>query len=149
MSNQFDDDYATCKKCYVSLLIYPNDYSILDITQGMNIQPKQSFQKGDIRITSRGIKKTHQNSLWLLSSEDFVNSLDIRRHLGWLLNELKPSKNYLLHLQKDEKIQMYVKGIWWSKFGDGGPMIWPEHMALLAEMNLELGFEISFFGEDK
>ncbi|UXM95623.1 DUF4279 domain-containing protein [Bartonella sp. HY329] len=94
-------------------------------------------------------KKTHENSLWELSSENFVNSLDIRRHLDWLLNELKPSKNYLLHLQRDEKIQMYVKGIWWSKYGDGGPMIWPEHMALLAEMNLELGFEISFFGKDE
>lgn len=148
MSNQFDDDYATCEKCYVSLLIYPNDFLVLDITQGMNIQPKRSFQKGDIWITSRGIKKIHENSLWELSSENFVNSLDIRRHLDWLLNELKPSKNYLLHLQRDEKIQMYVKGIWWSKYGDGGPMIWPKHMALLAEMNLELGFEISFFGKD-
>ena len=36
---------------------------------------------------------------------------------------------------------MSVNCIWWSR-GTGGPTIWPEQMAVLAKLNLELSFDI-------
>jgi hypothetical protein len=43
---------------------------------------------------------------------------------------------------------MTVQRIWWSATGQGGPTLWPEQMRLLAELNLECSFDVSFFGDE-
>ena len=52
-------------------------------------------------------------------------------------------------LQEMEGVRMGVDCIWWSAYGDGGPTLWPEQMHLLADLNLECSFSVSFFGDDE
>jgi hypothetical protein len=118
------------------------------VTSHLGIEPTKSQKKGEVKRSSRGFERTIKKGGWFLSSEDHVDSKDIRRHLDWLLARLLPVKDQLLSLQATEGIIMSVNCIWWSAFAEGGPTLWPEQMRLLADLNLECGFDIAFFGED-
>jgi len=85
---------------------------------------------------------------WFLSSEGKISSMDLRRHLDWLLDKLDPTADRLKDIQRQPGVQMAVGCVWWSARGQGGPTLWPEQMGRLANLNLECGFDIAFFGED-
>lgn len=85
---------------------------------------------------------------WFLSSEDYVKSLDVRRHLDWLLMRLTPKREELLSIQHEPGMRMAVICVWHSRSGTGGPVLWPEQMSQLADLNLECGFDIYFFEDD-
>lgn len=144
-----NDNYETCERTCAKLRIYGNDLDPSAITKLLGIQPSDSQKKGETRKNSYDRILVFKIGGWFLSSEDHVQSKDVRRHLDWILNQLVPKKEQLLQLQETIGITMDVNCIWWSAFGDGGPTLWPEQMGLLAELNLECGFEIAFYGEDE
>jgi hypothetical protein len=43
---------------------------------------------------------------------------------------------------------MNVNCVWWSRYGDGGPTLWPEQMLRLAQLNLECSFEFAYYEDD-
>jgi hypothetical protein len=43
---------------------------------------------------------------------------------------------------------MQISCAWWSANGDGGPVLWPSQMAKMAELGVECGFELAFYGDD-
>ena len=94
-----------------------------------------------------GLVRTVPRSGWFLSSEDNVISQDLRDHLNWLLGQLLPVGAAIAELQVLPGLQMNVNCIWWSKAGSGGPVLWPEQMQGLTELNLECSFECSFYGD--
>jgi hypothetical protein len=143
-----DDAYETCERTLATLRIGGEELDPTFVTSHLGIQPTKSQKKGEIKTNSRGFERTIKKGGWFLSSEDHVNSKDIRRHLDWLLTRLAPVKDQLRALQEIEGITMDVNCIWWSA-GDGGPTLWPEQMRLLAELNLECGFYISFYGDEE
>jgi hypothetical protein len=75
-------------------------------------------------------------NVFFLSSEGAVASLDMRDHLDWFLTTLLLRKDQLLALQAQDGVVATGRCIWWSR-GQGGPTLWPEQMARLAELNLE------------
>ena len=83
-----------------------------------------------------------------ISSESFVESRDLRRHLDWLLDKVEPGSDGLNVLQQRPGVRMCVHCIWWSRHRGGGPTLWPEHMRRLAALNLECSFDIQYYGED-
>jgi hypothetical protein len=87
-------------------------------------------------------------NVWLLDSEKFVTSKDLRRHLDWIIATVYPSKTGLLQLQDRPDVKMDVSCVWWSRYGDGGPALWPEQMSALAELNLEISIAYSFYGTE-
>jgi hypothetical protein len=86
---------------------------------------------------------------WFLSSEDKVASKDVRRHLDWLLDLIWPARLPLADLQQTSGVKIDVNCVWWSASGHGGPTLWPEQMGRLAELGLECGFDVYFFGEEE
>ena len=46
-------------------------------------------------------------------------------------------------------VKMHVMCIWWSKYGEDVPTLWPEQMTGLATLDLECAFELLFFGSRK
>ena len=74
-------------------------------------------------------------------------SLDVRRHLDWLLDKIEPSGHQIRKLQAREDVRMGIKCVWWSAAGHGGPALDPSHMRRMAALNLEISFDIYFFGD--
>jgi hypothetical protein len=144
----YDDDYGTCLETRATLLVYPKERHPDEITQLIGIEPTRCNVKGEEIINSIGRKRVTQNNGWFLSSEGRVDSLDVRRHLDWLIAQLAPKVDILVEIQNIQGIKMAVVCAWYSRSGHGGPTIWPEQMEALARLNLELSFDVYFLPDE-
>jgi hypothetical protein len=116
----------------------------------MNLIPTDSLTQTKKLRAKEPISRSQPKWLgvWLLSSEFAVESKDLRHHLDWLLNAVIPSEKSLREIQEFQSTKMAISCFWWSNYGDGGPAIWPEQMAMLHRLNLELNISFSYFGDD-
>lgn len=144
----YDDSYPTCERTCVELRIYPGSMNPDCITQRLKINPSLILRKGERKINSLGRERIVKLNGWFLSTEGRVFSLDLRRHLDWLLDKIEPRAAELRDLQHLANVQMSLDCIWWSAHGQGGPTLWPEHMRRIAALDLECGFDIAFFGDE-
>ncbi len=142
---KINDNYPTCERTSVELRVYPGEMAPLHVTEQLQIPATTMFTKGESKTNSIGRTRIVKKNVWILSSEESVVSKDCRRHLCWLLDLLEPVQEKLCELQRSADLTMYVSCVWWSAHGDGGPTLSPDQMARLAALNLELGFEISFY----
>jgi len=145
----YDDEYPTCEFTYAELRVYPDKLDPISITRYLGVTPTSTVTKGERSINSLGRERIAKRNGWFLSSEGHVSSKDVRRHLDWLLDKLEPISNRLKELQEQPEVKMSIECIWWSAYGQGGPTLWPEQMKRMAEMNLECGFDVSFFGGEE
>lgn len=141
-------DYPTCDECYVKLLIYPDALHPDEVSQILNLEPTKKNIIGTKITNSRGRVREITIAGWFLSSENYVNSKDLRDHLDWLLNKIEPSSKALKQLQGYSNMIMGIDCVWRSLAGHGGPVLWPEQMQRMSELNLECGFDIYFVGEE-
>lgn len=111
----------------------------------LGIQPTKAYNAGERVFSPSGRRsRIAPRSVWKLESEQFVESKDLRHHLDWLLNILRAHSEGLKRVQALPGVTMVVKCRWYSAVGHGGPALWPKQMAVLAELDLELAFEIQF-----
>ncbi|MBC9132008.1 DUF4279 domain-containing protein [Frischella sp. Ac48] len=141
-------EYPSCDECYAALLIYPNDIHPDKITELLKIEPTQKNIIGTKSINRIGRIKEIKTSGWFLSSKDYVISRDLREHLDWLLNKIAPCKEPLEKLQTNKNVTMGIDCVWRSLAGHGGPVIWPEQMKIMCELNLECSFDIYFVNDE-
>jgi hypothetical protein len=145
----YDDEYGTCAETRVALLIYPsNNVPVAEITSRLKIEPTATSVAGEEKASQSGRKRIAKSSRWELSSEGHVRSLDVRRHLDWLLARLTSREEILAELQNTAGVRMSVNCVWYSRVGHGGPTLWPEQMRGLAELNLECSFDIYFLPDE-
>ncbi len=145
-----DDDYQTCERTCAVLRVYPGAMSPSEVTNVLGVQPTDSVVAGQRgKENSLGLARTGKINAWLLSSEAAVHSRDLRHHLDWLLDAVEAAAAELKSLQAQPGVRMSVNCIWWSRYGDGGPAIWPEQMARLAQLNLECSFEFSNYSTEE
>jgi hypothetical protein len=140
-----DDSYPTCERTCAQLLIYPGNIDPRIVTQRLGVEPTSIQRAGETIRNSLGRERTVPMNGWFLSSEGKSGSLDLRRHLDWLLERLTPHREALAALQGISGMKMSVNCIWWSAQGQGGPTLWPEQMSALAELGLECSFDIGFY----
>jgi hypothetical protein len=137
----YNAGYETCERTCAELRIYPGDLDPRTVSARLSLGPTTVRAAAE---TGRRIRPSH----WALSSELHVDSMDTRNHLDWLLARLLPVRDAILELQREPSVRMTVWCVWWSKFAQGGPTLWPEQMGPLAELNLECTFDVSFYGDD-
>jgi hypothetical protein len=78
---------------------------------------------------------------WFLSSEDSVESGDIRRHIDWILEQIADKSDVFVAL-RDAGGTADVSCYWATASGHGGPSLWPRQMAILASLGLEIWFDV-------
>lgn len=145
----YDDEYGTCAETRAELLVYPGNLPPTEITNRLQIEPSEMSAAGEEKTSKGGRRRIAKNSVWSLSSEGHVQSLDVRRHLDWLLARLAPQAESLAELQNIAGVRMSVNCAWYSRVGHGGPTLWPEQMKQLADLNLEVSFDIYFLPNDE
>ena len=138
-----NDGYPSCDRTCAELRIYPAARDVVDVSAIMCLSPTESGNAGEVRSTLNGKSRTVKKTHWVLSSEQYVTSKDLRTHLDWLLRKVSQSTAGLANLSQDgTKISIIC--IWWSATGQGGPTLWPEQLRGLADLGLEVGFDIQF-----
>jgi hypothetical protein len=86
--------------------------------------------------------------MWLLDSEGVILSKDLRPHLDWIIDKVRPRRDALFSLQELPNVKMDVSCVWWSLHGDGGPALWPEQMLGLAKLNLEMSINLASYRDE-
>ncbi|MBM3273193.1 DUF4279 domain-containing protein [Candidatus Kaiserbacteria bacterium] len=139
-----DRSYPSCDRTCAKLRIYPHSTPVSEITAILGIEPTECGDVGDTKYNSYGKPRTVKNSHWLLSSEDHVESKDLRDHIDWLTGHLVPKVKEIAIVSQIERIKLCITCVWWSATGEGGPTLWPEQLEALAKLGLEVGFDIQF-----
>jgi hypothetical protein len=132
-----DSDENVERTC-ADLLIYSGSIHPKVVSELLCIDPTRITimgQRGPVNSLGRSV--LGKVNLWSLSSEEIVQSNDLRRHIDWLCSKLQPAATALQKLQQEPGVQMYVFCPWWSKTGGGGPTLWPKQMKALSDLNLE------------
>jgi hypothetical protein len=146
----YNDEYPTCERTVAKLRVYLGQISPSHATDLLGINPTSTSEAGRVVSSKRtGFTRTEKLNAWFLSSEDFVDSKDSRRHLDWLLDTIAPASEALKILREESGVKAYVTCIWWSAFGDGGPTMSPAQMAKLCALNIECQFEFAYFGPEE
>ncbi len=145
MSIDYDDEYPSCERTDVVLRIYPGERDPGWITRTLGIEPSSVNRQGEQSINSLGLVRTSQINSWFLSSAGQLASKDSRRHLDWLLDALTGSEVRIRELVMDATVRIDVICVWWSAAGHGGPVLSPAQMSRLADLGLQLGFDLYFF----
>lgn len=120
------DDYGTCRECWAELRLGSASLSLSTAAEALGLGT-QDFEKSD--------------GGWALSSRDQIFSRDLRRHLDWLLARLAGRKVQLDSLRW-QGVQAEVYCAWLGEMG--GPAFWPEQMAGLAALDLDLVLDYSW-----
>ena len=144
----YDNEYGTCLETRATLLIYPEAVSPHEVTERLGLEPTRLNVVGEEHVNRLGRRRVVKINGWSMSSEGRVESLDVRRHLDWLLEKIGPKAKELLDLQSVPGVKMSVACTWYSRSGHGGPTLWPEQMRALADLNLECSFDIYFLPDD-
>ena len=134
---------SNCERTTAELRIYPVEIENTAITLLLDTNPTLSISRGDLRPNG----KAYRLNVWVLSSESFVASSELRTHLDWLLSKIGLSKTQQMALQSDSDLRLSVFCVWWSKTGVGGPRITSQQMTSLASSNLEITIDAQYFGE--
>ncbi|UUE40834.1 DUF4279 domain-containing protein [Pectobacterium aroidearum] len=146
--NTVDPDFQTCLECHAMLSIYPGEMHPDNISRLLNIEPTEKFIVGDEITNSLGRTRKVKISSWFLSSEKNVKSKDLREHIDWVIDKLSASRSGLRKLQSTSGVQMTLRCVWWSAHGEGGPVLWPEQMKALADLDLECSLNIYFLPDE-
>jgi Domain of unknown function (DUF4279) len=144
----YNDDYDICDRTVAELRIYGDELDPELLSQRLGISSSTAQHKGQVFTNSLGRSRTAKVGGWFLSSENSVNSRELRRHLDWLIAQLRDVTHELIALQNESDTRMNITVIWWSNSGDGGFTLEPQHMRAMAEMNVECRFELAFYGPE-
>lgn len=119
------------------------------VTELLGLTPTSSVAQDESSPpNSLGLVRVGTLNAWFLSSESFVQSKDLRRHLDGLIARLQPRREALQLLQGRKNVRMYVSCPWWARHGGGGPSLWPEQMKALAALNLECSINFADYSDD-
>jgi hypothetical protein len=135
----YNDNYETCYETYVTLRIYCDTQQPNELTKNLGIKPSEVLVKG--QKNELRINKLIEHNCWFLTTKGEVYSKDTRRHIDYLTDKLLPIKSKLKALIK-EGARMDISCYWQSENGQGGPALSPQQLTKLADLGIELWFDI-------
>ena len=132
----FDDD-AGCLRTYATLRVYSGEIAPSEISEMLGVEPSRVWNKGS---TETAVPRKKNG--WFLTSRDQVESLDSKRHVDFILNQLVANKEYIAGLTA-RGLQVDIMCLWQSaNKSEGGPSLLPAQMQLLAEMGIAIAWNI-------
>lgn len=143
----FHDEYATCKATYATLRVYPGELGPDEVTRILGIEPTSLQKRKEVRNSLSNTQDLVKLNGWFLSSKDQIESPDVRRHIDWIIDQSKNSKDAFQQL-RDAGVRMDVSCYWLSAFGHGGPSLSPFQIHKLAELGLDCWFDVYFSDRD-
>src|SRR5215475_10644602 len=92
----YNDSYPTCSRTHATLCVFlPDTIHPDELTEKIGIQPSSIRVKGEVY---KGKLRDWPTS-WFLESEEKVESKDVRRHIDWILEQIRDKSEIIKHLQ--------------------------------------------------
>lgn len=140
----YSDEYSACSETFSTLRVYHDSISPSEVTARLGIRPTRQTVKGEKRGKS---SKIFANNGWFLESSKSVDSRDSRRHIDWIVDQLWNKKEEIPKMLQ-EGFKIDISSFWVSTSGNGGPTISPYQMARLADLQIEVWWDIYFSDDD-
>ncbi len=136
-SDEYDDSYPTCNCTYASLCItLPEACDPVEFSHTIKIEPSRIQRKGE-RYAG---KINNWPTAWFLSSDQAIDSRDLRRHIDWLIDQLV-GKEEIIHQVQVDGGKLVLSCYWVSATGYGGPILSPWTMRRLSDLGIEIWFD--------
>ena len=138
--NSYKKNYDTCELCYAEFVVIGDVFlnSHMDTTLFHTLSERKIDEIISFDCDSTGAERKYS---YFLSSKDLVDSRDIRHHINWLLRNIARERKLILQMQNESGLEMFVRCIWWSKYGDGGPVLSNRQIRQLATLRLPCVFQ--------
>ncbi len=130
---EYDDDYSSCERTYVTLSFYHEEFCSDTVTRLLLVDPT--------RITKKNKRRKINKNGWFFSTQDLVESRDVRRHLRFLLDMFKNKKTEFDFLRNNDWSTV-IHCFWESTEGNGGPILDYRTMELLSILKLDIHFDV-------
>jgi len=143
--SDYDDSYPTCAETYSTLRVFSDDLAPGEITRALQIEPTESFRKGDSHSQGRLQRKANG---WFYSTQKLCDSKDTRRHIDAILAVLEGKTEWVQKIQH-RGCTLDITSYWLSSNGHGGPWLMPEQMLKLGRMGISVWWDVYFSDEDK
>jgi hypothetical protein len=141
----YDENYGTCAYTHAWLRIMHETVDPDEVTVILGITPSRVQRRGDPNQGKPG--QLLSKGGWILSTEDVLGSKDARHHLNWILERVSGKNAEFAQLHsRGYLVDLCVR--WDSVNGHGGPTISPPQMKALADLEIELWFDV-YVGELK
>jgi hypothetical protein len=138
----YDDKYPTCVETFAWFRVMGESLDPDTVTARLKVPPTRTQNRG--ALPQAGSKYPYKYSGWFLESQGWVQSLDARRHLDWLLDRLQGCEEALVQLKAEGNlVDVCVR---WDSVGHGGPALSPKQMNQLGALGVTLWFDIYFAG---
>jgi Domain of unknown function (DUF4279) len=137
MSDEYDDNYTTCRETSASLRVMHLELDPDYVSRQLGIAPSWSRKKGEMPKTS---KRAARIGIWALDTENIVKSRDLRRHIDWIIDQVSEKQLVFDELRRQD-YKMDVFCLWIRSGGTGGPTLSSRNMRGLGALDLEMGFE--------
>jgi|GEM_PF-550760 hypothetical protein len=141
---EYNDEYPTCVETFSTLRVFSDQVDPERITKLLAIEPTESFRMGEARGAKGHRNKAHG---WFYSTEGISDSRDTRRHIDLILDALN-GRTDAVHLLQKEGCRFDICS-YWDSIGHGGPSLLPHQMARLAELEIEIWWDVYFSSEDE
>ena len=132
------DNYRLAVSTHAFLRIEHESVDPQEVTSILGLAPTLATS-----VKESGNERTGPHGkVWVLSSAWTVNSRDISDHLKWLTDSIGLRRTQLKTLrQRGCDVKIYC--LWFGKKGGyGGPRLTPEVIQALAQLELELYFDV-------
>lgn len=141
----YDEDYGTCEYTHAWLRIMHETVDTDEVTAILGVRPTKAQRRGDPKKGKPD--QFYSKGGWFLSTEGILKSKDARHHLDWIIERIAGKKQAFIQLhQRGYLVDLCVR--WDSLSGHGGPTVSPSQMKALAELEIELWFDV-YVGEIK
>jgi len=129
---------ATCETTYVTLVLLSEGPDPSTVSGALHVEPTDQWRRGDQR---HGVPARRNG--WLLSSQDAVESRDVRGHMTWVLDQVPDDPTAFDEFRRGGWTTT-VSCYWLSASGHGGPMLDPAQTRKLAALELPILFDVYF-----
>ncbi len=140
------DENPNCARTYATFCLAGDALKPDEVSAALGLTPTWALAKHDEIPVGRKGKTTRRQptGVWLLRTDDTVDSTDLERHLIYLLDAVEPASHSLAALRRHDDLKTDFFCFWLSATGHGGPVISPATLARIAALDTPLG--IDFYG---
>ena len=126
---------------YVSLVLRGEELDPQMITEMLGITPRRSFKRGDQRGRDNKDKKWSYG-FWMFESAGQIESLNLKMHIIWLLEQLEPAKPNLLEISRNDAFDAKISCFWIMPSTNEVLTIDPELLSRIAALNIRIELDI-------
>ncbi len=140
MTKSVDEDvpHPPCAR----LVLWGKNLNPQKITAALALSATESFQRGD----QRDHETQWPHGVWLLDTQEQVQSLDPIVHIKWLLDKIEPVQAQLAEIIREQALDAHINVFWVMATFNQRLILEPGLAKRIAATNLRL--ELSIFSPD-